>query len=370
MNTKQRTDLLHKILGQVREGEYPYEERPKKPISWSNYDIAQCREIVDMLAMFRELVDEAVKRINARKPKIASGPGRPPTAPADIAKVLMMQSYFGVPNRPAEGLLILFSERLGISKDFSYKTIERGYDRESVMEILDEVFSLSNEPVQGLETVFSIDGSGSPTSNKQNYAKDRQRQRNKISKNAEKVEWPKSVPAAPSDYQYHVGVIGTVYKMFASWESTSDHSIGELSMYQHALMNAIYNQPGMEKILGDGIYATRPACNLAGENHVTPVFLPRRNSTFKRKCSDAWVRMLLRIVNDPQNWLSDYHMRSISETGFSMLARSNPNTIRKHLPQRRITEDYLRTIVHNGKRLCYLRYLVNLRVDFSRRGAG
>ena len=39
------------------------------------------------------------------------------------------------------------------------------------------VFKLTNEPVRGLEKVFSVDGSGSPTSVKQNYAQDRERQR-------------------------------------------------------------------------------------------------------------------------------------------------------------------------------------------------
>ena len=39
-----------------------------------------------------------------------------------------MQAYFGMPNRVAQEFLRLFGEKLGISSEFSYKTIERGYD--------------------------------------------------------------------------------------------------------------------------------------------------------------------------------------------------------------------------------------------------
>lgn len=78
------------------------------------------------------------------------GPGRPSTPPDDVAKILLLQSYLGVPNPFAEGMVYLFKEKLGLSKGFSYKTIERGYDKECVIKILDMVFSLTNKPVKGL----------------------------------------------------------------------------------------------------------------------------------------------------------------------------------------------------------------------------
>ena len=47
-------------------------------------------------------------------------------------------------------------------------------------------------------------------------------------------------------------------------------------------------------------------------------------------------------------------------SGFSMLVRTNPQPLRKRLDPRRETEDYLRGICHNIKRLCYLRYLADI----------
>jgi len=151
MNHEQRGNLVRKIISQVRDREYPYKTREKRKINWHDYDLAQCREIGDVINLIRELVNSAVKRL---EPESAKGPGRPPVQPSDIAKVLLLQSYLGVSNRVAEGLIYLFDAKLGLSKQFSYKTIERGYDRESVDRILDMIFQLTNEPVQGLEKIF------------------------------------------------------------------------------------------------------------------------------------------------------------------------------------------------------------------------
>jgi len=377
MNRKQRGDFVRKIITQVREKEFPYEGRSRKKINWNDYDVAQCREIADMIGLIRVLVDSAVDHIEALLPQGPKQPGRPPRSASDIAKVLLLQSYLGVPNRVAEGFLYLFSEKLGLTEEFSYKTIERGYDRESVDRILTVVFTLTNEPVRELEKVFSADGSGTPTSMKQNYAEDRKRQNRKrtryndavsetmVQETASDDRWPVSTCDLSHGYVYKVAVIGTKYKLFAGWKSTVDHSVGETSMFPEVMAQAIEHHPHMNQILGDGLFATRPICKIAGEYKVTPRFLPRRNVTLKRRGVKAWVDMLWALSEDPQKWLHDYHMRSISETGFSMLTRANPQPLRKRLDPRKETEDFLRAVCHNIKRLCYLRYLAGIVPVFS-----
>lgn len=366
MRFQQRGEFLRKILDQVRDNKYPYEERDKAETDWSNYDAAQCREIVDVINTIREAVDEAAARIASRKQLELPGPGRPPNEPADIVKVLMLQSYFGVPNRTAEGLLILFSDRLGIRTSFSYKTIERGYDREGVNELLDEVFKLTNEQIQGTETIYSVDGSGSSASNKQNYRQSRQNQRSKSSSNTEQGDWPKGANSATKDYQYHLAIIGVHSKLFAAWITNSNHRKSELALFPLAMKQAISNQPSMETMLGDRAFAGRPQCNIVDECGVEPVFLPKRNVTFESRGSKAWPRMLGRMLKNPQHFLSTYHMRSISETGFSMVESENPQPLRKRLDARKGTEDYLRGLCHNVKRLCYLKYIWELDIDFRR----
>jgi transposase len=351
VNFAEAGNVVRKLIDSARRGELDYEERAAPKIDWTVYDLAQVRELVDMIEIIRRLVDVADERVQKMKAE-SKGPGRPPTPAADISKILLLQSYLGVPNRVAEGLILLFGEKLGLRKEFSYKTIERGYDRQPVNEILDEVFKLTNEPVKGLERVFSTDGTGFPTSMKQNYAQDREHQRSRTRK---KGAWPKS----KHGYVYNVAVIGTKYKLLAAWRSTCDHSLGELAHFPQVAMQTKENHPDMEMMLGDGLYAGRPQCKLIAELGARPRFLPRRNATLKRQGVKAWMDMLLDMAENPQEWFANYHLRSISETGNSGL-KNRKGPIRKRLDPRKETESYLRAIEYNLRRLGYLVYLVDL----------
>ncbi|PXF56945.1 MAG: hypothetical protein C4B59_16045 [Candidatus Methanogaster sp.] len=93
----------------------------------------------------RDLVDLADKRIKERTPPRKQGNGRSPTDPANIAKTLLLETYPESSNGSAERFLLLFREKLGISSSFSYKTIERGYDRKRVNEIPDEIMMITSD---------------------------------------------------------------------------------------------------------------------------------------------------------------------------------------------------------------------------------
>jgi len=353
MNWKQKTESLQSLINDIREGTFAYIEREPKKIDWSLYDVAQCHEVADMISFIGIFVDYAVDKGLPRLEREKT-PGRPPLPSDDVAKILLLQSYLGKPNRPAEGMIYIFQEKLRLKTEFSYKTIERGYDRKSVNGILNAVFILTDRCVSGLEKIFSVDGSGASTTIKQNYAKDRERQRKKHDKESNDV-FAKGF--SKHDYVYREAIIGVKYKLFAGWLSTTNHKVGETTLFPHVFAQAIKNHPDMEKILGDGLFAARWICQLVGQHGVTPRFLPRRNVRFRAKGVREWSELLLSLFANPQEWLRDYHLRSNSETGFSNLILANPQPLRKKLPQRRETEDYLRPIVHNIKRLCYLKYI-------------
>ena len=99
-----------------------------------------------------------------------------------------MQAYFGMPNRIAQGFLGLFGGKLGISSEFSYKTIERGYDPERTRKILDEVLKIMNEAGNPPEKIFSTDGTGDPGTMKVNYESKRVQQRIEKEKNKDGKE--------------------------------------------------------------------------------------------------------------------------------------------------------------------------------------
>lgn len=347
---------LQEIVSSVREKEFKYESRERKHINWKAYDKAQYREMSEMLKFIRKLVDLAEERVEARKRPTKQKPfGRPAEIPpSDVLKVLLMQTYLGVSNRVAEGLELIFNEKLGLRTDFCYKEIERAYDDADVRALMNEVRKLSNEPVKGLETTFSIDGTGYSTSSKQNYQSDRSKQQKE---NASKKAASDYFPSGEKPYVSSVGVLGVRYKLYASWSNTVDRHCGERSMFEDVFSDAIEMHPSMDVFLGDGLYANRPTCAAVSSHGITPVFLPARNVTMKKKKVQSWVDMLTWLVDHPQEFLRVYHLRSISETGYSMDKRAFPKRIRKRLAARKRTETSLRYLCHNLKQLVYIKYL-------------
>lgn len=346
---------LRELVSSVRDGTFHYEGRPKRPLDWSSYDEAQAYELADMLYLIRMLVDEAAARLPLPEKK---GRGRPPVhSPSDVAKVLLMQSYFGVSNRVAAGFALVFKEKLRLSDTFSYKTIERGYDPGPVTRILQEVFRLTNELGNANEDTFSVDGTGDPTSAKVNYESVRSEQRRKDDDAAKKGSSAAAWPSSRHGFQYAESSVGVHTKLVAGFRSTPDHSVGELLMFPSVLSQTHINCPRLSTVLGDGLYTTRPACSMVAQQGARPFFFPHTNSIFMSHGVPSWIEMVYSFVEDPQKWLETYHMRSMSETVNSVDKRRFPWKLRKRLAWRKDSESFLRRGVYNIRQYSYLTYL-------------
>lgn len=288
-----RTEELRNLVPSVRDGTFQYEGKPKKSLDWSSYDEAQVNELADVLEMIRKFVDTASSRI----PERPRGRGRPPYPPADVAKALLLQSYFGVSNRVAAGLVRVFKEKLGISNEFSYKTMERGYDPSHVTWILQEVFRVTNELGNSRENAFSIDGSGDPASMKVNYESMRSEQRKEEGEgDVRRSSWP-----SKHDFQYMVASVGVHTKMVAGFSSTHDHSVGEMAFFFPPVMaQTRMNCPAMDTVMGDSLFANRDACAMVSGYGAKPYFLPKSNATFRSHGVPAWSTMTYELVMNPQ----------------------------------------------------------------------
>ena len=110
--------------------------------------------------------------------------------------------------------------------------------------------------------------------------------------------------------------------------------------------------------LDDDDYASRQACETVAAHGARPYFLPKTTSTLRSHGVPAWKEMMYEFVDDPQEYLGVYHMRSISETVNSMDKTRFPARIRKkRLRWRKRTEELLRKDVHNARQYSYLQYL-------------
>jgi transposase len=346
---------LRNLVKSVRDRSFPYEKRESKKRNWSSYDDAQVNEIADVLETIRDIVDMAASNLPEKK-KTA---GRPPVPASDVVKVMLMQAYFGMPNRIAEGFLRLFGEKLGISSSFSYKTIERGYDPDRTKELLDEVHRIMNLSGNPEENIFSTDGTGDPATMKVNYESRRSLQRQEKEKH--KTDDKEKSDAFPStkgkhDFQYSVFSAGVHTKMIAGFATTDNHSIGELSHFPSIMSQTMDLAPGIEEMLGDALYSNRKMCSITQSYGIDQYFLPKTNASFRAKGVASWKAMLYDFADNTQSWLEHYHMRSISECVNSMMKRKMPVKIRKKLPQRKKTEETLKINMHNLRQYNYLKH--------------
>ncbi len=357
---RRTVDELRGLVKSVRSGEFEYDERPRRSLDWSSYTEAQAYELADMLYNITKLVDEAVNRIPVEDLERKGRVGRPPTySPGDVAKVLLMQSYFGVSNRVAAGLALVFKEKLRLADTFSYKTIERAYDPGPVTKILQEVFRLTNEYGNANEDTFSFDGTGEPTSTKVNYETVRSEQKRKEDGDDDPTgSWPSpSSSRRQHVFQYSESSVGVHTKIFGGSVSTDGYSVGELLMFPSVLSQTRINCPDIKEVLGDGLYSTRPACSMVAAAGARPYFFPKVNSIYLSHGVPSWKEMMHSFVEDTQQWLRQYHMRSISETANSMDKRRFPWKLKKRLAWRKDVESFLRRDVHNIRQYSYLCYL-------------
>ena len=342
IDRKQRK--LDELIRELKDKEFKYIPREEREIDWSKYDEAQLNEINDMLLMTRDMVGTAAERLGLKGAKF-EGPGRPPYPPEDLTKAILMQQYFCVSNRVAAGLVLLFREKMGIKQAFSYKTIERAYDDPFVTLILNEIFKMTQEPLKELEKNFSADGTGLPTSMKQNWERDKE--------DGEKQ----------AGFEKMVAMVGTTYGLISAAEFPENPMAHDSPFLSPLLQETTNNYSSIKLVCLDEAFLSRDNCNLIHEIGAVPRIGFKRGITLKRKGSWAWTEMLLNFMEDPQQWLREYHLRSISETVLSVLKRDFTQ-LRRRIPRRRKREAFSRVCDYNMKRLCYLRYLKGLAVNW------
>jgi transposase len=357
MPTKRRLKVnnLRQTILNIRTHSFPYKQKEPNKVDFTKYNIAQINEITDILENIRNIVDQADQRIQQRTVPL-KGPGRPKVPAKDVLKVQLMETYFGISDRLAEGYFNLFKEKLGISIEFCYKTIERGYDPERTEELISEILKITNEIGNANEKHFSIDGTGDPCTIKVNYEAKRAQQRREKEKTTKKSSdvFPCS---KKHDFQYSVFTVGRSTKIIGAFETTDDHHMGEMSFFKPVVEQTIANCPNFEVLYGDGAYANRVACKLLSQQQITPYLLPMSTVTFRSMGVPLWKSMLYSLAENPQRWLEFYHNRSMSESVNSMLKRRESSKVRKKLSSRKATAEALKFMVHNIRQICYLKVL-------------
>ena len=180
---------------------------------------------MNVIADVVETIKDIANIVASRIPEKKKGVGGWPLTPQDIVKVMLMQAHFVMPNRIAQGFLGLFLEKFGISSEFSYKTIERGYEPEMTKKVLDEVLGIMNETGTSEENIFSADGTGDPNTMKVNYELKGSELRIGKEKNKDMKSGAFPNTEGNHDSQYSSFIVVVHTKIISRFFTRDDHSL-------------------------------------------------------------------------------------------------------------------------------------------------
>ena len=195
-----------------------------------------------------------------------------------------------------------------------------------------------------------MDGSGFPSTVRENYRSARERQ----DPGDREAGY---LPKGPHSWVRNVANVGVRYGLVAGWHSWTEGGRTEVHCFREVFDQTRANHPEMRLQLGDSAYSIRELVGWATDHGVACRFFPRRNVSLRSHGVAGWRPSYWGLVVNPQGWLSEYHLRSMSEVVWGAMKGRQPRRILKRLGARKETEATLRAITYNLRRLAYLTWL-------------
>lgn len=291
----------------IREDKDFYEHEEPRHISWPEYNLSQIKEAEETLKFIVEKVDEA-------EPLILKGKaGKPLTNPKSLAKSVLACEVLGLTERNAEGWLSILGPFLGIYEHLDDRTIGDAYDKVEVLYILKQIF----EKTKSSDGKLCGDGTGLETSRKQNY---------EANKNA----------------GYYMTSVVDSREVVQAFDVSGEQECKAM----HKLIENVYG----DSIRLDAGFNDRELTRKIANIGMVPYIFPRRNNNLNG--SLAWKYMYMELFLDVMHWLTEYHIRSHSESFHSSF-----KTVYGMITKRRITSKLnqvtARIVLHNRRRLSY-----------------
>jgi transposase len=116
----------------------------------------------------------------------------------------------------------------------------------------------------------------------------------------------------------------------------------------------IRDLPRLGKVAGDKAYSSRANCQAVADKKGKPFLCFKANATGKAKGYPAWQISFRAYADNPDEWMDEYHIRSIVEAAFSSLKRCwgpDIKSIKGWLKRRELS---LKVLAYNVKRVLYI----------------
>lgn len=297
---------FQQLVPKLREKEF-YKEQEQRLIAWSEYTLTQIEDATQSLTFIRDSVDICCS------PNLEGQVGRPLTDPKNLAKAILFCEFLGLPERQAQGWLDLLGPFLGICEPLDDWVIGEAYNRPEVLYILKQVFDMSKTS----DGTLSGDGTWLEKSRKQNY-----------------------------ESQKKGGEL--LVTIVDSREVVQAFGMNETS--EREVMRKLVLEVKGDSLRLDAGFIDRLLTQKIHELGMKPFIFPKKNLTLNGNL--AWKCMYLRLLENVQDWLREYHLRSHTESFHSSFKRIfGILTKRRSLAQ--LSQVLARIILHNRRRLAY-----------------
>ena len=304
-------DSLEELMSRYRE-----EFSIPVTINWRDYEYFYRQRVKCMALELRAMIDESSSFVVEEF-------GRPSLLEArEKVFVILVKEIFRLSNRKAAYLLPL----LGISKDISYKTVERLYSDPLVLMILNNLFisSVMRKGISSADT--SGDGTGYSLTVTKHYRSMRE-------KDGEFVKEGKFV--------YSFALMDLATRMYVGYAVSVK---SEKDAYHKALEMIGKMRIDLKSIRLDKYYSGQSILDDFNEN--TMIFLiPKSNSRIRGRRN--WREIIRRFMDDPMNYLREYFKRNASESGFSSDKRATGGLIYQRRKDRKETSGFCKGLIHN-----------------------
>lgn len=327
------TKELQTLVPKMREKGFYVSQKPRK-IDWAAYTAHQINDIIDTINFIKIEVDKVYCSINHNRV------GRPSVDAGFLAKGILFIELLQIPERKAEGWLSIMNHHLGFSQRLDDRVIGKAYTRKDVINILEKVFKNNIE----CDGQMCGDGSVIERTRKENYESDK---KNKKKGKKKGLHLTSIVDSKERVLAFDVG---------GTQECRAMHFlVKEIVNIIKRDVNGLLKKA---KLTLDRGFVDKKLAQLIEESGIIPYIFPKKNNVLKSKGHPAWKRMLLNLLENVQDWLKEYHIRSHSESFHSSFKRIF-GIITKKIDDATYTQ-VLARIIHNNRRKTTYYNLANL----------
>lgn len=314
---KYSTKILRKVVKQMRKKGFYIPKKEQRKIDWSAYTKNQIDDIIDTLHFIRDEIDKV------HTPRRHNSVGRPPTDEGKLAKSILFVELFGIPERKAEGWVYLIGYHLGIEERIDDRVIGKAYKKRGIIAILRQVFE-NNRSCDG---EMGGDGTGLEQSRKENYESTKKKGRYMTSI----VDSREVVQEFDTSGTQECVIMHELVKNIAK----------ELKKDVNKLLKKA-------KLTLDSGFVDRKLAELIENSEMIAYIFPKKNNVLNSNGYPSWKKMLIRLIEDVQEWLREYHVRSHTESFHSSFKRIF-GIVTKRLDDTIYTQ-VLARVIHNNRR--------------------